>query len=252
MSATALKLLAVVCMLVDHAGVIFPLMEGVAGADSLWYYLPRYVGRLAFPIFVFFAAEGCRKTRSLPRYTLRLGIMAAVSQVPFSLAFHTLGGSMMLTLFLGVAAVLCTQRLQEKEFGPGVCLAPVLGACAAALLTGSDYGAAGVLLLFALYLCGENRRRQLRCLLMGLALIYLVYFPLISLLSQPILTSARLEALLQFTLPQHVIYFLCAAASVLLLSAYSGARGRGFKWFFYWFYPLHLLALWGLSVLILP
>lgn len=252
MSATALKLLAVVCMLVDHAGVVFPLMGGVTGPESLWYYLPRYVGRLAFPIFVFFAAEGCRKTRSLPRYALRLGVMAAVSQIPFSLASKTLGGSMMLTLFLGVAAVWLSRRLQERGYGPGVCLVPLLCACAAALLTGSDYGAAGVLLLFALYLCGEDRRRQLRCLLTGLALIYLIYYPLIALLSQPILTSARLEVLLSFTLPQHVIFFLCAAASALLLQAYNGERGRGFKWFFYWFYPLHLLALWGLSLLILP
>ena len=252
MSATALKLLAVVCMLVDHAGVVFPLMGGVTGPESLWYYLPRYVGRLAFPIFVFFAAEGCRKTRNLPRYALRLGVMAAVSQIPFSLVSQTLGGSMMLTLFLGVAAVWGTQHLQERGYGPGVCLVPVLCACAAALLTGSDYGAAGVLLLFALYLCGEDRRRQLRCLLIGLALIYLIYYPLIALLSQPILTSARLEVLLGFTLPQHVIFFLCAAASALLLLAYIGERGRGFKWFFFWFYPLHLLAMWGLSLLILP
>ena len=253
MSATALKLLAVVCMLVDHAGVVFPLMGGVTGPESLWYYLPRYVGRLAFPIFVFFAAEGCRKTRSLPRYALRLGVMAAVSQIPFSLASKTLGGQHDAhPLSGGWRRCGSPGGSRSGGYGPGVCLVPLLCACAAALLTGSDYGAAGVLLLFALYLCGEDRRRQLRCLLAGLALIYLIYYPLIALLSQPILTSARLEVLLGFTLPQHVIFFLCAAASALLLQAYNGERGRGFKWFFYWFYPLHLLALWGLSLLILP
>ena len=87
-----------------------------------------------------FRGGGLPETRSLPRYALRLGVMAAVSQIPFSLASKTLGGSMMLTLFLGVAAVWLSRRLQERGYGPGVCLVPLLCACAAALLTGSDYG----------------------------------------------------------------------------------------------------------------
>ena len=35
-----------------------------------------------------------------------------------------------------------------------------------------------------------------------------------------------------------------------LLSLYNGQRGSGSRWFFYWFYPLHMAVLYGLSTLI--
>ena len=53
LSSSALKLLACGFMLIDHVGVrLFP--------DVL---ILRIIGRLAFPIFAFFIAEGCRYTR---------------------------------------------------------------------------------------------------------------------------------------------------------------------------------------------
>ena len=53
-----LKILAIVCMTIDHIGVTFfphvPLL--------------RMIGRLAFPIFSYGIAEGCRFTRNKFRY----------------------------------------------------------------------------------------------------------------------------------------------------------------------------------------
>ena len=42
--------------------------------------------------------------------------------------------------------------------------------------------------------------------------------------------------------------FACLA--LLPLSRYNGQRGNGSRWFFYWFYPGHLVALYALSMLI--
>ena len=42
------------------------------------------------------------------------------------------------------------------------------------------------------------------------------------------------------------------ACAVLGLLLYNGKRGHQPKYFFYWFYPVHLLALWGLGNFVLP
>ena len=73
----ALKLLAAALMLIDHVGAIL-LPEMV---------ILRCIGRLAFPIFAFFIAEGYAHTRSFGKYLLRMAIWAAVSEIPFNLEF---------------------------------------------------------------------------------------------------------------------------------------------------------------------
>ena len=49
-------------------------------------------------------------------------------------------------------------------------------------------------------------------------------------------------------LPVFALYALCAEASLLLLAWYRGQLGVQSKWFFYVFYPAHLLGLWALGL----
>ena len=49
----------------------------------------HFVGRLTGPTMCFFIAEGYRKTRSFPRYLLRLGVFALISQLPFT--YYSMG-----------------------------------------------------------------------------------------------------------------------------------------------------------------
>ena len=97
LSAAALKYLAALFMLVDHIGVVFPTILSDMGLPAWTDLLPRLIGRLAFPIFAYFVAEGCRRTRFFSRYLIRLGLFALISQVPFTLATGTWGGNVILT-----------------------------------------------------------------------------------------------------------------------------------------------------------
>ena len=248
LSAAELKYLAALCMLLDHMAVVFPAMLAGLGLPGWADVLPRCAGRLAFPIFAYFVAEGCRRTRFFHRYLIRLGVFALVSQAPYTLAIGILGGSVVLTFFLAAAAICGYERLVRAERSLTAASLPLLGACVLALVLNTDYGFPGVLLVFGLYLCGEDRKRLLLCLGAGLALIYLVYNPLMGFLSLPALLPRLVADYLAAAVPSAVLYALCAELSLLPLACYRGQLGLQNKWFFYIFYPAHLLGLWALGL----
>ena len=75
LTAAHLRILALFLMLLDHLwGTVVP------GNDWM-----TYVGRMAFPIFAFQAAEGYHHTHDFKGYCRRLAIFAAVSEIPFNL-----------------------------------------------------------------------------------------------------------------------------------------------------------------------
>lgn len=86
MTVFTLKIIAVVSMLIDHLGY-FLLSRGLVGYEL--YTAMRSVGRLAFPIYAFLLVNGFDKTSDRRRYLSRLVLFAAVSQVPFTLAFSS-------------------------------------------------------------------------------------------------------------------------------------------------------------------
>lgn len=74
----ALKILAIITMTMDHiAPVVFA--EG-----SLCWYIFRMIGRLTFPIMIYFLADGFRYTRNLKKYILRMFIFSVISLFTFS------------------------------------------------------------------------------------------------------------------------------------------------------------------------
>lgn len=206
LTGTWLKYFACLSMLVDHFAAAF------CPAGSFYTILLRGFGRLAFPIFAFFVAEGCRKTRSLPDYGRRLFLFALLTQLPFSYYFQRWSGSIVMTFFLAAAAASFYESCREHWPAP-VSVLPGLLMAMMAYWMDTDYGYMGVLIVFALYLCQDNRTAKLVVLVVGLFLFY------------------------------QSIFFLFALLALPLLLCYNGTRGSGNKWFFYWFYPLHLLAL---------
>jgi len=115
-SAFLLKTIASVSMLIDHIGAVF--------------YAPlffRWIGRVAFPIYAFLIAQGCKYTKNINKYLFRLGIFALISEIPFDLAFNSMSQNLcsninflrytniFYTLFLGVACIAVYEKLKVKK-----------------------------------------------------------------------------------------------------------------------------------------
>ena len=79
LSGSALKIIAVVSMVIDHCA--YYLMDG----NTMAYDVMRCFGRIAFPVFAFLVAEGFAHTQNRMRYFLSLLLFAAVSEVPWYL-----------------------------------------------------------------------------------------------------------------------------------------------------------------------
>ena len=151
LTAFHLKVVALITMVIDHTSAIFPFPRA---ADTLL----RSIGRIAFPIYAFFIAEGCRHTRSREKYMLRLGLFGLISQLPFVFAFYSWAwepdrwwvsfltpGNVFYTMFLAVACIHIWETLRRQSRRIQVAAAGVfvgcliLWACTVFFITGSAW-----------------------------------------------------------------------------------------------------------------
>ncbi len=65
-----LKLIALITMIIDHAGLFFQL--GI---------IPRIIGRVSFPIYAYLIAKGVKNSKNLLKYSQRILILAITSQL---------------------------------------------------------------------------------------------------------------------------------------------------------------------------
>ncbi len=227
-SGAVLKWVAVVSMFVDHFTAV--LVEGswkmgIRAVSYDQYLVLRGIGRLAFPIYCFLLTEGLLHTRNVKKYLLRLGIFALLSDIPFDLAFRQRFfawdyQNVFFTLCFGLLGLSLWRLLTEKKDFHAAWWRQLLGLlCIAAMalaaeLCQTDYGWQGVTVISLMYL--------LRTL--------------------PALRDVGSFAVLYLSSPLE----LAALPDLLLFRLYNGTRGRQSKYFFYVFYPAHLLLLAGL------
>lgn len=210
MSGFTLKLIAIITMAIDHIGyVFFP--------NLLWL---RVVGRLAFPIFAYMAAEGAIHTRNRKKYLQRLLLWGLISEIPYDLmCFGTIfsleGQNVCWTLAAGVLCVWLSEK-HSLSANAGILLLLVL----TTLLT-TDYLFPGVLCIMILHHYIVRGKPWLGVLLGSVVLSFA-------------------SGLLQ----------LFCVLSVIPLALYNGKRGPKMKYLFYLFYPVHMLVIWGVALLL--
>lgn len=212
LSGNTLKLIAAAAMLADHAGLL--LFPGNI--------LLRIIGRLAFPIFAFMIAQGCKYTHNRRRYLGNLLMLAAACQIVYFIADGSMYLSILFTFSLSIVTIYTLQywRTKPTALSSAALCAVVVSVYALNQIVTIDYGFWGCMVpVFAALPQGteyDTPRSQVLFLAAGLVLL-----------------SASLGS----------IQFWCLAAVPLLL-LYSGQRGKyKMKAFFYIFYPVHLAVL---------
>ena len=224
MNRDTIKMLAMATMLVNHIANVF--MPAGAPLTNLC----LYIGYFTAVTMCYFLVEGYGYTHSKTQYAGRLFGFAVLAQLPYQLVFpeHGMAGmlrfNMLFTLLL-CFLVLAAQEKIHSGFLRVFCIVLLIFAsifCDLALL------APVFTLLFAW--AGGNRTRQ-KVAFGAAALLYG---------GMAGLGSGQVWEAVGCAVPILVSAFM-------ILYLYNGrraARGRTFyKWFFYAFYPAHLLVL---------
>lgn len=223
LSGSTLKLIAVVAMAIDHFaasilyhGILLPaapisIDSGLYRVYQI-YGIMRFIGRWAFPIFCFLLVEGFLHTSNRLRYALRLFLFALLSEFPFDWAlFNTTitweYQNVYFTLLIGLLTIWGIECLQEhaESFHLPLCLLTIAAGCLLAWVLRTDYDYKGVILI---------------------VLLYIFRF-------QPLLRTLTGCLSLYWEAP--------ACIAFIPIAFYNGKRGLRLKYFFYLFYPLHLL-----------
>ena len=244
MTWNILKWIAIASMLIDHTAAVFGLYIPLGFGWDL-HDLMRGIGRMAFPIFAYGIAQGCVYTHSARRYLGRLLVFAVISEIPYQLALGdgSLGfgfSNVFFTLFAGAACcqVVKVCRSKGKRWA-WAAVAPVAVIVLLCEMQHTDYGGFGVLCIVLPYLFWESKPARIIALGSVVALIYIVvnHFQGFSMPLYWIYAPENVGSMVRET--------LFALAGVGLLALYNGQPGsKKGKWFFYVFYPAHLLALW--------
>jgi hypothetical protein len=243
LTGSHLKWIAIITMFIDHIGAalleigLLPkIANAVLAGNSFDYVMSDYhfwyrfddilrsIGRLAFPLFCFLLVEGFLHTKNVKKYALRLGLFALISEIPFDLAFNGKAlelsyQNVFFTLLIGLL-MLIGLKYFEETLPPHISWLRFIVALTGILLAvflRTDYDAFGIMLIFLLY---EFRSlKTLRCIAGAILMLF-----------------------------NSTTGFL----AFLFVWFYNGERGKQLpKYFFYAFYPVHLLLLFLVRLIFL-
>lgn len=227
----AIKYFAVFTMLLNHIAEVF--LE----PETLMFEVLTAIGYFTAITMIYFLIEGYGHTHSKKNYVMRIFVFALISQIPYSLAFSKnaalefCGMNMMFSLCLCFALVWVEENVKERKrrnwLDAGIiCLSiPCDWTILAPVFT-------------LLFLKNGNSKEGTKKAFGQAAVIYGLFCFLEDIGIVP------LGANLLYTAMDMAAIGLSAFSILFLYNGKRAEKGKTFsKWFFYLFYPAHLLIL---------
>lgn len=234
LSAYQIKVIAIVAMTIDHiAWMWVPAVTAVGQCMHT-------IGRITAPIMCYLLVEGYIHTHDVRKYTFRLGIFAVVSAFAFyyyengtGISGGIPGFGMIYTLFIALLML----RVYDSEGITGW-KKGVLVIVLFMLSLFGDWAGIGVTWPLIMYIYRDNKSMQLK-LLAFTAFVFAAAVAAETALSNPMY-------------PYAAVFQFGTLLAVPILAMYNGRLGgrRGGKWFFYIYYPLHMVVIRLIDVLI--
>lgn len=228
LNSNHLKIIAIIAMTLDHmADLFYPNMPNSIVSNIL-----HIIGRLTAPIMFFFICEGFYYTKNLGKYIKRLFLFAIISHfaycfafginyIPFSTGDIFNQTSIMWTLAWSVVALYVVYgdtKLKEWMKWVLVILINIVTFSA-------DWSSIAVMIIIFMYKDRGNLKKQMKSLMLWTSIYALVSFIFVN--------------------KNYGIIQLFVILVYPLLKMYNGERGniKWMKWFFYLYYPLHLIII---------
>lgn len=228
LNSNHLKIIAIIAMTLDHmADLFYPNMPNSIVSNIL-----HIIGRLTAPIMFFFICEGFYYTKNLGKYIKRLFLFAIISHfaycfafginyIPFSTGDIFNQTSIMWTLAWSVVALFVVYgdtKLKEWMKWVLVILINIVTFSA-------DWSSIAVMIIIFMYKDRGNLKKQMKSLMLWTSIYALVSFIFVN--------------------KNYGIIQLFVILVYPLLKMYNGERGniKWMKWFFYLYYPLHLIII---------
>lgn len=232
-----LKLIAIFVMTIDHIAWIFVATESFLGQ------LMHFLGRLTAPIMCYFLAQGYRYSKDKKSYALRLSVFALLAQVPYSLMIHGYNqvfadfsllifqGNILFNLLIALFSLMLLHT----------CFSWLLKVAVLSLLfylsTFLDWGIYIITFSLVLYYSHNDKKTQF-------------YIYTITAMGLLLLADRGYNpAMPSLSLNWFPLGILIAPFTWYIYDGTLGSRWGG-RYFFYAFYPVHILILVSLAILI--
>lgn len=207
MSSFLLKIVAIITMTIDHVAVVFFNKNLIL----------RKIGRIAMPIFAFQVGVGFQKTSAKLKYILRMFLVAIISELPFLFMLKTaninkFSLNICFTFTFALLILYLLELAKKNKLFYVISLFPII----LSFLLPMDYGIYGVALVILSYYF-QNKKFLLSYGIISTAIIYYL------------VENNTIQLYMLLVLP--------------FLWLYNGKKGKNLKYFFYAFYPLHMLLL---------
>ena len=240
LSSNQLKILACITMLIDHIGYfILPQLT-----------ILRLIGRLTFPIFAFLISEGTKYTKNKLRYLLTVGILGVVWQIYLIIFRSDYHFNVLITFSISIIIIYAMDYFKKCLFDKNCkVIFKILTFLLFAFVALSPYLIAKVFSWFHY----EYGFYGAMCAVFASAPVlnktdapdFLKWFDKIPIralcMAIPLFMYCRNGGIV-------ILFYFIGLALTLL---YSEKRGKAnLKYFFYIFYPAHLLILHLISYLI--
>ena len=236
LNRTQLKFIAICAMLCDHFAWGFLDFYSVPGQ------ILHIIGRFTLPIMCFFIAEGFRHTSSRVEYIKRMVMFWIVAIIPFYLFFHEVYDYRQNIIFDLLLGLLMLAVLENKKLKlwQKISLGTLLFVTSALI---GGWVIMPILYILVFYYVRDFKKQA--AWICGLTVALEVF----------LVVAIWLNGIWHFShydWPWYdKLYFLGFMLPLLLLKRYNGEKGKDIigKYFFYLFYPLHLVAIYIIKLL---